>query len=370
MRDDIVISGIGLLTAFGRGTGAYWRGLVEGRSALAPARRFAADCYRGEAVGEISGFPAGGPARKQAYTLAAAEDALRAAGLGALPDRSLVVLVGQSPLRGDGGLREEQDEFMGPVPAGVLEGGHSVHITQACASTVFAISLGRDALRSGAATTVVVAGGTALNRYEYASMAVVRAIDRTAARPFDTGRAGISLGEGGGAIVLEHGSTARARGLAPDTVVAGAACRVSAGKAVASDADVVAGCLRDALDDAGVEHADYVHAHATGTPQGDAAELRAIEEVSGRTGTRSLPVSSHKGAVGHLLHISGVPAVAAAAMALRTGVVPPTPGLSAPEETRRVVLPRSALPVPGMAAAVVNSFGFGGNNASLVLRRS
>lgn len=139
-------------------------------------------------------------------------------------------------------------------------------------------------------------------------------------------------------------------------------------KAAASDAELIGACMRDALGDAAVDGLDHVHAHATGTAQGDAAELAAIEAIAAETGSSALPVSSHKGAIGHLLHISGAPALAAAALTLRTGTVPPTAGLASAEDTDRVVLPTAPLRLPSARTAAVNSFGFGGNNASLILR--
>lgn len=370
---DIVISGLGLLTPFGRGVDALWRGLIEGRTALAPARHFTAPAYRGEPVGEVTEFDPGPAPRKQAYAAAAVEDALREARLPAVPDNALVVLVGQAPLPAQepaAPLDAEEREFLGPGPVGVLAPGRSVHLTHACASTLFAVAFAREALRAGAAPLAVVAGATALNHYEYASMDVVRAVDRAAARPFDAERAGISLGEGGGALVLESAKRARARGLATDLVVAGCGSRVAAAKSVASDETSVADCLREALSDAAVDRLDHVHAHATGTPQGDTAELRAIEAVAAEASLRDLPASSHKGAIGHLLHISGAIGLAAASQALRTGLVPPTAGLVTPEATHRVRLPLAPERAPGITVAAVNSFGFGGNNASVVLRRA
>ncbi|MFH9438994.1 beta-ketoacyl synthase N-terminal-like domain-containing protein [Streptomyces rochei] len=366
---DIVISGIGLVTAFGPGTDAYVRGLLAGRCALGPARRFSATAYRGHAVGEVSDTVPGTVPRRQAYMLTAVEEAVRAARLTALPDGTRVILVGQSPLpSGPAAADAEQREFMGPAPGGLLGTGPALHITQACASTLFAMSLAREIIQSGAAPAVVVAGGTALNPYEYASLDVVRALAREPARPFDVERQGISLGEGGGALVLEHTDHARRRGACTDLVVAGLACRLAGGKAVASDEDVVSACMRAALDDAGVDAVGYLHAHATGTQQGDAAELHAAEKICGESGMTRLPVSSHKGSIGHLLHISGVAAIAATAAALRTGTVPPTTGLSTPEATSRVTLPTRAEPGHPLSHAAVNSFGFGGNNACLVLR--
>ncbi|WP_405529432.1 3-oxoacyl-ACP synthase [Streptomyces avidinii] len=380
---DIVISGLGLVTPFGRGVEPYWQGLLGGRSALRAARRFTAPLYRGEPVGEVPWEPAPGDApRKSAYARAAFGEALRAAGLAELPDGAVVLVVGQAQAQDrsraqdpDGRLVAEEGEFLGPEPADVLGSGAGsasprvLHLSHACASAVFAVGYARELLRAGAAPLAVVVGSSVLNRYEYASMDVVRAVGRTAARPFDAGRAGISLGEGGGALVLEDAERARARGASADIAVAGAACRVSGFKSAASDAGQVARCMRDALADAAVDRLDHVHAHATGTGQGDAAELTALEAVAAERGAPALPVSSHKGAIGHLLHISGAPAIAAAALTLRTGIAPPTAGLLAPEPTERLVLPTAPLELAGARTAAVNSFGFGGNNASLVLLR-
>ncbi|MFG2346114.1 beta-ketoacyl synthase N-terminal-like domain-containing protein [Streptomyces phaeochromogenes] len=368
---DIVISGVGLVTAFGHGTAAFGRGLLERRCALDRARRFNAAAYRGHAVGEVSGeTPATGP-RRQAYMLTAVDEALEAARLTGLPEGGQVILVGQSPLPDDpDGVDADQREFMGPTRSGALGAGPALYITQACASTLFAVSLAREIIRAGTAPAVVVAGGTALNPYEYASLDVVRALSIEPARPFDMDRQGISLGEGGGALVLEDADRARRRGARTDLVVAGLACRLTGAKAVASDTDVVGACMRAAMEDAGVGGIDYLHAHATGTQQGDTSELHAVEKICAENGLTGLPMSSHKGAIGHLLHISGVAAIAATALALRTGTVPPTAGLSAPEATSRVALPTEAQPGHRLSHAAVNSFGFGGNNACLILRRA
>ncbi|MCK1823186.1 3-oxoacyl-ACP synthase [Streptomyces sp. XM83C] len=367
---EVVISGTGLVTPFGRGTGTYWRELVAGRTALAPAARFRSPAYQGEPVGEVPDFDPTGRPRKQAYASAAVEEALHAAGLPGTPDGTLVITVGQAPLPADGsGLGAEEREFLGPGAEGITAGGDSVHLTHACASALFAVAFAHEALLSGSVPAVLIVGATALNHYEYASMDVVRAVDRAACRPFDTARGGISLGEGGGALLLETADRARERGARPEAVVAGTACRVAAGKSVASDTDSVADCLREAVDAAGASRLDYVHAHATGTAQGDTAELLALETVAAERGWTDVPVSSHKGAVGHLLHISGAAGIAATAMTLRTGVAPPTAGLRTPEETDRLTLPTTALETPHAEVAAVSSFGFGGNNATVVLRR-
>ncbi|MDJ1136544.1 beta-ketoacyl synthase N-terminal-like domain-containing protein [Streptomyces iconiensis] len=398
MTGDIVISGTGLVTPFGHGVPAFWDGLTGGRSALRPAGRAFSESYDGAPVGEV---PGGGPApgnRKRAYARAAVAEALAATGRDRLPAGTLLVLAGQAPAPGGAGEGEGEEpagngregahrvegthgveggaaaEVLGP-PASVAApladgvpgpgGLRVVHLSHACASALFAVGFARDMLRAGQAPLAVVAASSVLNPYEYASMEVVRAISGEAARPFDTGRSGISLGEGGGALVLEPA--------APGTdlrgpVVAGVACRVAGGKGAASDAAVIASGMRGALDDASADGLGHVHAHATGTPQGDAAELEAVETIARERGGERLALTSHKGAIGHLLHASGVPALVAAAMTLRTGIVPPSAGLSSPEPVDRVRLATAPLPVPGLRTCAVNSLGFGGNNATVVLR--
>ncbi|GAA1288470.1 beta-ketoacyl-ACP synthase [Saccharothrix xinjiangensis] len=356
-----------MVTPFGRGVGALWAGLCEGRTALGEPDRFRADCRRGEPVGEVPWTVPGVPP-KQAYLGAALAEALSAAGLPGVPPDALFVMVGQAPASGRGD--DDLADFLGPPVPPDLD-ARTVYLTHACASGAFGLAFARRAILAGLVDTAVVAGGTALNRYEYVSMSAVRAVSATKARPLDRSRTGISLGEGGGAVVLEREDHARARGAAADLAVAGASCRVGSGNAAASDAAVIEDCVRAALADAGAERLDYVHAHATGTPQGDREELAALDAVATALGLADLPVDSHKGATGHLLHVSCLVAVAATAVALRTGTASGTPNLTDPEPSARLRLSGVPTPLPAdvPTTAAVTSFGFGGNNATLVLTR-
>ncbi|MGW4896331.1 beta-ketoacyl synthase N-terminal-like domain-containing protein [Kitasatospora sp. NPDC004240] len=371
---QIALTGLGLVTAYGAGVDPYWRGLLSGRSALRPAERFASPWYGGEPVGEVplhGTWPGG--TRKQLLLEAALAEALASAGLTGLPPGALVVLVGQAPEVG-AGAPAESAELTGPrlraaesVP---LFGGAPFYLSHACASAAFGVALAREALLAGAVRTAVVLGACALNPLEYASMKVVRVVSPGPARPFDRAGAGITIGEGAGAVVLEDRRSARERGRPADLLLGSAVCRVGGSSPAASDDRVVADCVRQACADAGVDRLDYVHAHATGTLQGDAAELRVLDALAADLGAEGLPVGSHKGAVGHLLHASCFPAIAAAALALRHGVVPPTPGLTDPEPAAHLRLPTESLAVPDARDALLTSFGFGGNNAALTLHRA
>lgn len=360
--NEIVITGLGLVTAYGCGVDRFWHGLLSGRPALGPARRFDSPELRGEQVGEVPDASGG----RQAYLDLALAEALEAAGYAGLPDGCAVVLVGQAPELADEAAALEPD-LAGPTLAACPS---PFFISHACASAGFGVALARELLAGGLAEVAVVAGATALNHTEYASMRVVRAVSPDRARPFDRRRDGISLGAGGGAVVLETAGHAAARGRPAGVAVTGAACRVAGANAAASDADVLTGCVAAALGEADPPGLDYVHAHATGTPQGDAAELAVLDAAAGQfPGSGPVPVGSHKGAIGHLLHASGFPAIAAAVLALRTGSLPGTPGLADPEPAERLALLRTPVTRPAARTALVVSAGFGGNNAVLLLER-
>lgn len=362
------VTGVGLVTSYGNGTDRFWRGLLSGRPALGPGHRFTPPA--GHSVGEVP-QPPGGDGSRRAYAEAALAEALAGAGYRSVPENCLVVVVGQTPaLVGPG--REPAAGMAGPSlawPGVTLAGGGPFFLTHACASAAFGVSFARELMAGGVAEVAVVVGATTLNQAEYASLSAVRALSEGRARPFDLHRDGITVGEGAGALVLETARRATGRDVPADIEVTAAACRVAGAKAAASDQEVLTGCLDDALGEAGRERVDYVQAHATGTPQGDAAELAALETLADRLAVAALPVSSHKGATGHLLHSSCFPAVAAAMLALRTGVLPPTPGLREPERTERLRLLREPTAVPDPRQALVVSAGFGGNNAALLLSR-
>jgi 3-oxoacyl-[acyl-carrier-protein] synthase II len=355
------ITGFGLVTALGASLAEHGRALARGRSAIGPARRFDCSAYRSAAVAEAA--VAGRP-RKAALASAAWREAAAAAGLRSLPAGALLLLAGQAP-----GPAAGEDEFLTAPPPGLgLDGVEVCHVSQACASVAFAIGFARDWLEAGSGGTAVVIAAAALNRAEYANMDVVRALSPSGARPFDLARDGTSLGEGAAAIVLERPDAARERGAAPLALVAGAGLRVDPrGGRTRSSPDAIRDVVSEALDDAGVGEVGYVHAHAAGTPQGDDAELDALEAVAGERGWRDVPVGSSKGAVGHLLHASAAPGLAAALLLFRHGIAAGTPRTTAVAGRDRVRVLLDALAGQPPAPVLVNSFGFAGSYASLVL---
>ncbi|MFE1953719.1 beta-ketoacyl-[acyl-carrier-protein] synthase family protein, partial [Streptomyces sp. NPDC059524] len=246
----------------------------------------------------------------------------------------------------------------------------------ACSSGAEAIALGARLIRAGEAD-VVIAGGTeaALTPITVAGFTQAQALSRhtgepaSASRPFAADRSGFVLGEGAAVLILESAEHAEARGARVHAVLAGAGIAADAHHitAPAPDGAGQVSAMRKALAQAGLapERIGHVNAHATGTPVGDAAEARAIREVLGRA-----TVTAPKAALGHLFGAAGAIEALVATLSVRDGVIPPTRNLTPsgvdPAIGLDVVTERRDVP---QEAVLSNSFGFGGQNVSLVLRR-
>jgi 3-oxoacyl-[acyl-carrier-protein] synthase II len=250
----------------------------------------------------------------------------------------------------------------------------------ACAASNMAIGDGLDAIRLGRAD-VMLCGGTEapITEVGIAGFSAMRALSRRndapekASRPFDTGRDGFVMGEAGAVVVLEELERARARG-----------AKIYAellGYGVSSDAQHItepdpsgenpARAMTMAMGDAGVDpgEVDYINAHGTSTPLGDAAETRVIKLALGEEKARKTPVSSTKGATGHCLGASGAVEAMFSILAIERGVLPPTINYEDPDpECDLDYIPNESREAD-VRTAVSNSFGFGGHNATVVFRR-
>ncbi|MCD9880203.1 beta-ketoacyl synthase N-terminal-like domain-containing protein [Streptomyces guryensis] len=360
----LVVTGMGLVTAFGCGVERYWAELVSGASALEEAT---------PAVGPLIAAAPGpsaqpdDPERQPWLVRRALAEALADAGHTAMPPRAVVVLVGQTPALDQ--VTPRRLSFLGadPLASAVRDAAEPIFVSHACASVLFGIALGGRWLRAGLADTAIVLGGWTAGEYSVASMEVVKALSPDVARPFDRDRRGTTLGEGSGAILLERAADARRRGAVPRAAVGGLACRIAGSEAAASDAGSATAVMSEALHLAGSPRADHIHAHAAGTFQGDDAELSAMDQLARDGAWPGTTVSSHKGAVGHLMHCSGFPATAAAVRTLETGTVPGTAGLRHPVQRGALTVLTASEQLAAVSNVLVNSFGFGGNTAAMVL---
>jgi 3-oxoacyl-[acyl-carrier-protein] synthase II len=354
MSSEVVCTGAGLSTWLGDGAEHFWRGLLADDGVLAQPPAGLRD-DSGELLASC---------RRELMDHVVAE-ALKEAGVTADGARWLVLLVAQAD------HRERRAARLAPLFSHVLvpEQAEVMVVSHACASVGFAVASARTLLRSGRCDRALVLGSCVPTDYDIRGMAVTRALARGACRPFDVARDGTTIGCGAGALLLERAEDARRRGAAALARIAGVACRVGAGSRAGLDRDAARHCIELAVADAATVSIDYVHAHATGTRAGDEAELAVLAEVGARGGLQSVPVSSHKGRVGHLLHCSMFPGVVVALRALRDGIVPGTPGLRCPIRGYGLSPLLSARRVAHVRAVLVNGFGFCDNNAALVLAR-
>ncbi len=394
MNPEVVVTGVGVVTGFGRTPRALEDGLRSGASALRPLRAFEANglpielAAEVDGVSEIPGFP---DDRKAALAVAAALDAAGGAdlsgagvwlgtGLSSVTPRELAE--DAYPHLVDGHL--DRDAIIADVdPARVAPGRHlpervTAEIAarlgcegpqqtsfSACAAGALAIANGARAIRRGEVELAVCGGHDAMiHPLGVLSFIVLGALSPDWCRPFDRRRGGFAIGEGAAILVLERADRARARGAEVLAVLLGAGSSVDAHSVTAPHPDGAGATLsmQRALRDAGLDEVDHVNAHGTGTPLGDAVEAKAIGRVLGP----SVPVSSVKGALGHCIAAAGAVEAAACVTALRGGWTPGTAGCQRPEELGINV---QIDPGPGVDTILSNSFGFGGQNDTLILEK-
>jgi 3-oxoacyl-[acyl-carrier-protein] synthase II len=405
--DEIVVTGLGATTPLGGDVKSFWNGLLEGRSGVvALDQEWAADLpVRIAAPMAID--PAETLSRVQARrldraaqaALVAAREAWADAGFAGTAeetglDPTRVAVVIGTGIGGGRSLIEQYDVLRTKGPGRVspllipmtIANGSAAHVglelgaqagthtpVSACASGSEAVAYGLDLLHLDRADIVVVGGTEAcIHPLTMAGFAQMRAMStrnhepQRASRPWDKGRDGFVLGEGAGILVLERAVDAAARGRTPYAVLAGAAVTSDAYDIVQPGGDGRERVLKHAVQRAGLSFDDIVHinAHATATPVGDMGEAEVIAELFGEdtvvTGTKSM--------TGHLLGAAGAIESITTVLSVHHGVVPPTINLEDPEDGLRVDVPREAREI-SVDAAICNSFGFGGHNASVVYTR-
>ena len=396
----IVVTGTGAVTPLGVGTEAFWEGLVSGRCGIGEIQSFDASHLPIRWAGEVKGFNPKDympnplvldTAPFARYAIAAAVMAVEESGLDTDSDRVGVVmgtaLHGMDYLAhvqqlqdetGKGGDPKLMTKYMGNMAAAqfaIRRGirGPSLTVGTACSSGGDAVTMGALLLRSGMADAVVVmAGEGAICPPAILSLHKTRALSPLGeSRPFSADRSGFVLGEGGGALVLETEAHAEKRCGRVLARLLGWGNNTDAYHPVSPrpDGAQAAACMRLALREAHLrlEDVGYINAHGTATLKGDEAEAAAIRSVFG---AEIPPVSSTKGATGHMMGAGGITELIACVKALETGLLPPNLGFTAADEA----CPLPLVTEPGretkLKAAMSNAFGFGGQNSSLIVGRA
>ena len=406
----VVITGIGAVTPLGNDAESTWQRLLAGESGAGPITQFDSTDYYVHFACEVKDFdPSNWIERKQARRMDRFAQLVLAAARQAEADSGVDIAsegdrVGASIATGIGGLKSFQDCYdtlkeRGPdrvnpfaIPCIIpnmgagwvsmelgTRGPLSSECT-ACAASNMAIGQGLDDIRLGRAE-VMFCGGTesAINQVGIAGFGAMRALSRRnddparASRPFDAGRDGFVMGEAGAVVVLEELEHARARGAKIYAEVAGYGVSSDANHVTEPDptGENPARAMKNAFADAGIDPAevDYVNAHGTSTPVGDAAETRVIKLALGEENARKTPVSSTKGATGHCLGAAGAVEAIFSTLAIRDGKLPPTINQEVEDpECDLDYIPNESRDAD-VRVSVSNSFGFGGHNASVVFKR-
>ena len=410
----VVVTGIGALTPIGNTAQAYWDGLLAGVSGADFITQFDTEKFKTRFACEVKGFnPEDHFDRKEArkqdrfsqMAVVSAHEAVQMAGLDAegAADKDRVGVIWASGIGGMITFIEEMKGFVGGggtprfspffVPKLIIDiaAGHismrygfrgpNFSVVSACASSTNALIDAFNYVRLGIADAIVTGGSEAVvTEAGIGGFNAMKALSernddpKTASRPFDKDRDGFVLGEGAAALVVESLESAQRRGATILAEIAGAGMSADAYHLTAPHPEGlgVTNVMRNALDDAGMkaEDIDYINVHGTSTPLGDVAELLAIQKVFGEHAYK-LNISSTKSMTGHLLGGAGAIEAVAAMKAVMHDIVPPTINhfTDDPDIDPKLNLTFHTPQQRTVRAALSNTFGFGGHNATVIFKK-
>ncbi|MFT4755401.1 MAG: 3-oxoacyl-[acyl-carrier-protein] synthase II [Vicingaceae bacterium] len=409
----VVVTGIGAITPIGNTVEEYWNALIDGRSGAAPITQFDASLFKTKFACEVKNYnPNDFFDRKEArkldlfaqYAMVATDEAIADSGLdmGAIDKDRFGVIWGA----GIGGLKTFQDEaiafgqgdgtprfnpfFIPKMIADIAPGhisikhglrGPNFTTVSACASSTNAIIDAVTYIRLGK-MNLCVAGGSeaAVTEAGIGGFNALQALSKrnddptTASRPFDKNRDGFVLGDGGGSLILEEYEHAKARGAKIYAEVVGSGLSADAYHMTAPHPEGLGAMnvMRYALEDAGMkpEDIDYINVHGTSTPLGDIAESKAIIGVFGDH-AHKLNISSTKSMTGHLLGAAGIIEAIACILSVKNDIVPPTINHFTDDEEfdPKLNFTFNKAEKREVRAALSNTFGFGGHNASAIFKK-
>ena len=415
IRTRVVITGLGIVSPIGIGVGQFWKAVLGGRSGITAVSSFGdlpMETYRCRVAGQVLEFT---PAqylddpqadrvdRYAQFALIASKEALTDAGL--RMDRELPHRIGVIVGAGMGGMvmgereitqlyhsRRPNRVYPNFIPMITLNSasgivamatgakGPNLTISTACSSSAHAVGQAFNSIRFGQADAVIAAGADAsITPLVFAGFCSLRALSsgfndapERASRPFDRARDGFVMGEGAGALILESLSHAQRRKAHIYAEVAGYAATSEAHHMVIPREDglEVAVTMELALRNADIpaSKVDYVNAHATSTPIGDAVEVKAIRHVFKRRAER-IAVNATKSMIGHTLGAAGAIGSVVCALTLKTGQIHPTINYEDPDPLCTLPGISSNLQQRSLQVALLNAFGFGSNNASIVFKK-
>ena len=407
----VVVTGLGILSPLGNDLQSSWDGIIHGRSGIGPITHFDASSFPSRIAGQVKDFDPGQwfapkDVKKMDpfvhYGVAASMMAVADAGLeisGEAAERIGVAIgAGIGGLKGieettlkyaEGGVRKVSPFYVPSTIINMIAGqvsimtgakGPNIAAVTACTTATHNIGLAMRMIQYGEADAMIAGGAEyAVTPTAVAGFCAMKALStrndepEKASRPWDRDRDGFVMGDGAGILVLEEYEAAKARGarIYCELVGFGMSGDAFHMTAPSESGDGAARCMRNAIKDAAIEPSaiGYINAHGTSTPAGDLAETMAIKAALGDAAHKVM-VSSTKSMTGHLLGAAGGVEAVFSAMALHTGIIPPTINLDHPSEGCDLdYVPHTAREAK-IEIAMSNSFGFGGTNGTLIFRRS
>jgi 3-oxoacyl-[acyl-carrier-protein] synthase II len=410
MDKKVVITGIGVTTPIGNDKETFWEGLIQGKNGIELISRFDTSEFSTKIAGEVKNFDPSNYIEKKKlkrmdlfcqYALVSAIEAMKDSGLELEKEKK--ERFGVIVASGIGGLTTWEDQHKrllkrGPsrispffIPSMIVNTaagsiaiefgikGPNFAVSSACASAGHAIGEAYLNIKSGRADVVITGGSEAtITPLALAGFCVMRALSTRnddpakASRPFDRERDGFVMSEGSAIIILEELEHAKARGAHIYSELAGYGASDDAFHITAPDEGGKGAelSMKFALADSelNVDDIDYVNAHGTSTPLNDKIETKAIKALFGEYANR-LPISSNKSMFGHMLGASSASELIATALTIEKGIIPPTINYENPDaECDLDYVPNQAREKE-INAAISNSFGFGGHNVTLVLKK-
>lgn len=412
-RPVVAVTGMGLITSLGAGKDDNWRRLTAGESGIRAITRFCTEHLKTRIAGTVDFLPVepfSAPALAERLAMLAAEEALAQSGIGSRANFPGPLFVAVAPVELEWPQREElaeaaaaqdgvtyndliraaqtgrfkayHDRFMFASVADALAErfgtqGSPISLSTACASGATAIQLGVEAIRRGETDAALCIGTDgSVNAESLIRFSLLSALStqneppQAAARPFSKNRDGFVMAEGAGALVLESLDSAIARGAHVIGIVSGCGEMADSFHRTRSSPDgkPIIGCIRNAIADAALspDDIDYINPHGTGTPENDKMECVGVTAVFGERAGR-IPISSNKSMIGHTLSAAGAVEAVITLLTLAHQRIPPTINYQVPDPAIPLdVVPNEARDAE-LRHAISNSFGFGGQNVSLVL---
>ena len=397
----VVITGLGAVTSIGHNVKDYWEGLLAGKCGMRTITRIPIDKHDTTVAAEVDdsfeavaskywkkrqlgatttitrmGLASAGEAIEDAAVDTASYDLSRVGVLFGVIDNSFEDYELEKPLNIT--LKKMPNELPALISIKYGFGGPAFNLSTACASSAYALALGKQFIENGTCDMVICGGiSNSVTHQVIAGFNQLLAMSvnpdpNTAARPFTKNRDGFIMGEGGGTLVIESEESAKARGAKIYCELAGAVMLSEAFNLTApkTDGTGMALTMRKALENASLtpDDVDYINAHGTSTGLNDLYETMAIKEVFGAR-AYDIPVSSVKAAIGHTLSAGGALEAIACVKAIENSIVPPTIHYDEPDPELDLNYVPNTPQEHNVDVAISNSFGFGGHNATLVFRK-